>query len=106
MAYPKMKGELEESVKELGFDTTVILRPGLLLGDRSESRPAEWAIRKVAGVIGLLGYRATDFWAQEADTVAKAAVAAGLQALQGGKPKVWDVGMAEIVRLGRTEWKD
>jgi uncharacterized protein YbjT (DUF2867 family) len=105
MAYPKMKGELEESVKALGFDTTVILRPGLLVGERTESRPAEWVVRKIAGAAGMLGHGAKDFWAQDADVVGKAAVAAGLEALKGGKPKVWEVGMAEIVKLGRTEWK-
>ena len=32
--YPKMKGELEDAVKALDFDHTVILRPGALLGQR------------------------------------------------------------------------
>lgn len=101
-----MKGELENSVKELGFDTTVILRPGLILGDRNESRPAEWAVRKVAGLFGTLGgHRATDFWAQSAETIARAGVAAGVEALGGGKPRIWEIGMADIVRLGRTDWK-
>jgi uncharacterized protein YbjT (DUF2867 family) len=105
MAYPKMKGELEDSVKAIGFDTTIILRPGLLLGDRTESRPAEWVVRKIAGAVGMLGNGAKDFWAQDADVVGKAAIAAGLEALKGEKPKVWDIGMADIIRLGRTEWK-
>jgi hypothetical protein len=29
-----MKAELEESIKGMGFEKTVILRPGFLLGDR------------------------------------------------------------------------
>jgi uncharacterized protein YbjT (DUF2867 family) len=32
--YNRVKGELEEAVGELGFDTLVIARPSLLLGDR------------------------------------------------------------------------
>lgn len=105
MAYPKMKGELEDAVKGLGFETAVILRPGLLVGDRTDSRPAEWVVRKIAGAAGMLGNAAKDFWAQDADVVGKAAVAAGLEALKGGKGSVWEVGMADIVRLGRTEWE-
>lgn len=34
MAYPQMKGQLEEDVKAMGFDHCVILRPGLLIGER------------------------------------------------------------------------
>jgi len=107
MAYPKMKGELEEGVKALGFEHTVILRPGLIVGDRNESRPAEWVVRKIAGGAGMLGRWAVDFWAQDKDVIAKAAVSAGLQALEGGEkvPKVWELGQADIVKLGRTEWK-
>ena len=32
LALPKMKGELEDSIMALGFEHTVILRPGLILG--------------------------------------------------------------------------
>lgn len=98
-----MKGELEDSVKDLGFETTVILRPGLLVGTRSDTRLAEGAFRGLANLMGHVGLK--DFWAQDADVVAKAAIAAGLQALEGGKPKVWEIGQAEIIKLGRTEWK-
>lgn len=103
--YSKMKGELEEAVKEIGFDTTVILRPGLLVGKREESRPAEAILRGVANGLGSLAHGLKDFWAQDAEVVAKAAVSAGLQALEGGKPKVWVLGQSDIVKLGRIEWK-
>lgn len=45
IAYTRMKGELEDSVNALEFDHTVIIRPGLIVGGREESRPAEFAIR-------------------------------------------------------------
>lgn len=106
MAYPKMKGELEESVKKLGFEHTVILRPGLIVGGREESRPAEAVARTIAGFAGMLGHGLKDSWAQDADVIARAAVASGLQALEGKvEEKVWMVGQSEIVRLGRTDWK-
>lgn len=103
--YSKMKGELEEAVKEIGFEQTVIIRPGLLVGAREESRPAEAILRGFANALGSLAHVLKDTWAQDAEVVGKAAVSAGLQALEGGKPKVWEIGQSEIVKLGRTEWK-
>jgi hypothetical protein len=105
LGYPKMKGELEEAVKALDFEHTVILRPGLLVGDRQESRPAEYVVRKIAGFAGALSNGLKDFWAQDDEVVGKAAVSAGLEALKGEGPKVWMVAKSDIVRLGRTEWK-
>jgi uncharacterized protein YbjT (DUF2867 family) len=106
MAYSQMKGELEDSVKALGFKHTVILRPGLIVGDRQDSRPPEFVIRKLAGFAGhFLGNKAKDFWAQDADVIAKAAVNAGLHCLEGKREEgLWMLGQADIIRLGRTEW--
>lgn len=39
--YPRVKGELEESVRELNFPALTIFRPGLLMGERQEYRAAE-----------------------------------------------------------------
>lgn len=39
--YSRMKGKLERAIRELGFPRSVILRPGILSGDRVESRPGE-----------------------------------------------------------------
>lgn len=36
--YLKMKGELEDAVIKLGFEKTIILRPGVLLGERKEGK--------------------------------------------------------------------
>ncbi len=41
MFYPRMKGELERDVRELGFPRLRILRPGFLDGVRPEHRPLE-----------------------------------------------------------------
>jgi len=105
LAYPKMKGELEDAVRALDFEHTVILRPGLILGSREDSRPLEFVAHKVAGFVGLLGQGFKDPWAQDKDVIGKAAVSAGLKALEGTAPKVWEIGQAEIIKLGRTEWK-
>ncbi|KAK7517913.1 uncharacterized protein IWZ02DRAFT_216778 [Phyllosticta citriasiana] len=105
-AFPKMKGELEEAVKALGFDHTVILRPGLIVGGREDSRPAEFAVRKLAGLAGCLSNSLKDFWAQDAEVIARAAVHASELCVDGKHDKgVWLLGQSDIVRLGRTEWK-
>lgn len=39
--YPRTKGEAEKAVAALGFETCVIARPSLLLGERARPRPAE-----------------------------------------------------------------
>ncbi|KAL2002405.1 hypothetical protein VTN02DRAFT_6829, partial [Thermoascus thermophilus] len=108
--YSRMKGELEEDVKQLGFERTVILRPGLITGQREESRPVEAVARFIAGIAGKVHNSLKDTWAQDSDVIAKAAVHAGLKALEGdvpsGSEKVWVLGGSDIIRLGRTEWKD
>ncbi len=39
--YPRIKGELDEAVRQLNFQSTTILRPSLLLGKRKEKRGFE-----------------------------------------------------------------
>lgn len=105
--YSKMKGELDEAVKGLDFDHTIILKPGLLVGSRQDSRPPEFAARKVADFLGYIsGNRLKDVWAQDADVVAKAAVAAAMEAVDGRNgEKVRVLGQSDIVRLGRELWR-
>ena len=105
MGYLKMKGELEEAVKDIGFERTVIVRPGLLVGSREDSRPPEAGLRMLANAMGAVsGGFLKDFWAQDAEVVARAAVSAALQAEQR-EEKVWVVGQSDVIRLGKTEWK-
>ncbi|CEL05061.1 hypothetical protein BJX68DRAFT_10203 [Aspergillus pseudodeflectus] len=104
-AYTKMKGEIEEDIKALGFERTVILRPGLIAGQREESRPLEAAARFVAGAFGKLHSSLKDGWAQEADVIGKAAVNTGLKALNGdvpaGSEKVWVLHGSDIIKYGK-----
>lgn len=101
--YGKMKGELEEAVKSLGFKHTVILRPGLLVGTRQDTRVAEGALRRLANGLGMIsGGLLKDFWAQDVDVIGRAAVAAGSQVLSGQKTDaVWSVEQREILKLGK-----
>lgn len=103
--YLRMKGELEEDVKALGFEHTVILRPGVILGERTDSRPPEWVVRKIFGAAGSVSTSLMDFFAQDALVIARAAVAAGLKCQEGKvEERVWQLASSDIVRLGRTEW--
>lgn len=105
--YSRMKGEIEEDIKALGFEHMVILRPGLIAGTREESRPLEAGIRFIAGWAGKLHSSLKDGWAQEADVIGKAAVNAGLKALEGkvpaGSEKVWTIEGRNIITLAKDE---
>ncbi|KAI9726729.1 MAG: Protein fmp52, mitochondrial [Chrysothrix sp. TS-e1954] len=104
--YTKMKGQLDEAVSDIGFEKVVLIKPGLIVGSRSDSRPAEYMTRCLANGMGKVsGNKLKDFWAQDADVIGKAAVSAGLRCLDGSAPegKVWTVSMGDIVKLGRTE---
>ncbi|TGO34447.1 hypothetical protein BHYA_0196g00030 [Botrytis hyacinthi] len=119
--YSKMKGELEDAVKALlekkenRVKHVIILRPGLIVGEREDSRPTEFVARKVAGWMGWVNPGLQDFWAQDARVIGRAAVEAGVRAIRGRDgvdgvegeeiPRVWELGQRDIVRLGRGEWK-
>jgi uncharacterized protein YbjT (DUF2867 family) len=47
--YSRVKGETERDITALGFDSTVLVRPGLIDGIRTEPRPLEqWAGRALS----------------------------------------------------------
>lgn len=52
--YNRVKGEVEEALKGLGFESLVIVRPSLLLGERAERRPGEHAAIVLSKVLGPL----------------------------------------------------
>ena len=107
MGYLRMKGEIEDDVSKLDFEHVVIVRPGVIAGERQESRPAEMVVRKIADGLGKINTRLLkDSWAQDADVIARAAVKAGEMCGEGKKPegvgKVWFLEQADIIKLGRT----
>jgi uncharacterized protein YbjT (DUF2867 family) len=53
--YLKAKGDMEMGLRRLGLERLNIVRPGLLLGQRAESRPAErLAMRIMKSMMGIL----------------------------------------------------
>ncbi|MBX2947028.1 MAG: oxidoreductase [Cyclobacteriaceae bacterium] len=61
--YNRVKGEVEQAIDELGFQSYHILRPSLLLGERTEKRAGEGAATVVYQALGFLiplKYKAID----------------------------------------------
>jgi uncharacterized protein YbjT (DUF2867 family) len=54
MFYNRVKGEMEEAVRALGFERTLIFRPSFLSGDREEKRAGERVGIAVANVVGAI----------------------------------------------------
>lgn len=94
--YNRVKGEVEEALEAMGFESLVILQPSLLLGERAERRPGEHAAiiasRVLAPLLRPLASRPI-----EARTVARAMVALAREAPGG----VRVVASGELQELGR-----
>lgn len=50
--YNRTKGETEDSVAACGYPSLTIVRPGVIGGERSESRPAEFAALQLLRILG------------------------------------------------------
>ena len=73
--YLRTKGELEESIQELGFSTVNIFRPSFLVGERSEKRLVEKIAIKLAKIIDLfLIGSANKYRSVKAESLAKTMV--------------------------------
>ena len=70
--YNRLKGEIEKDVIKLDFPSTVIYQPAMLIGKRSESRPAEFIAQKLMPFfdVFLLG-KAQKYHSIEAKKVAE-----------------------------------
>jgi uncharacterized protein YbjT (DUF2867 family) len=52
--YSRVKGEVEQKLEKLGFRRLDIVRPGLLRGNREQSRPIETLLKAIAPASDLL----------------------------------------------------
>lgn len=79
--YNRVKGDVEDALREVGFRSLVFARPGLIGGQRDEHRPAErWAAR----VLGLLGPVLPRAWRiNPATTIARRMLEAAIEARDG-----------------------
>lgn len=98
--YTKVKGELEDVIRELPFWGIHILRPSLLLGNRKESRPLErFGIIVSRGIGFLMGDLLGKYQPVKAEDVAKAMVIEA-QSLEGGIKRLTSDAM---VKIGKSE---
>ncbi|KAH8904325.1 NAD(P)-binding protein [Coniochaeta sp. PMI_546] len=106
--YSRMKQGVEDTIQGAGFEHAVILRPGLIMGDREVPHGGGPFMNSAVRTLGrLFGQGWQDSLGQEAEVIARAAVAAARLAKEGKAPeKFWVLGGADIVRLGRTEWNE
>jgi uncharacterized protein YbjT (DUF2867 family) len=94
--YNRVKGETEEDLRSLGFESLVLLRPSLLLGERAESRPGERAAIVVTKALGPL-LRPFSGRPIEARTVARAMLALARDAAGGTRVAL----SGELQELGK-----
>ncbi|MEL3892592.1 hypothetical protein V6B08_20105 [Ferrovibrio sp. MS7] len=81
--YLSVKGAVERDLETMGFPILVRLRPGLIIGDRAERRPAEWLFQKINPLINpLLTGSLRRYRSIPATTIAHALLNAGLAATQ------------------------
>lgn len=82
--YLKVKGQTENDLKSIGFDSLIILRPSMLLGKRKEFRFGELIGKGAMTLVnpfmlgGLAKYRGI-----QGETVAKAMLRIGMEQLNG-----------------------
>ncbi|KAK8084905.1 fmp-52 [Apiospora hydei] len=109
MPYLQMKRGVENAIQSLGFEQTVVLRPGIILGEREREHQGGPFVKSLVRGVGSFNRALHDNLGQEPDVIARAAVKAAL--LERWKPdsraapgRYWIVECHEILRLGRDEW--
>ncbi|KUI53072.1 Protein fmp52-2, mitochondrial [Cytospora mali] len=103
--YTKMKLGVENAIKELDFEQAIIVRPGAILGEREV--PKNKLFEDFMGSLHKISQALQDKFGQDQKIIGRAAVAAVRLAEEGKAPsKFWSVEQADIVRLGRDEWKE
>ncbi|CAD5280912.1 conserved hypothetical protein [Bosea sp. 62] len=88
--YNRVKGELERDLAGLDFASLTFVRPGLIGGERQESRPAERAALALLGILGPVLPRAWRI--NPAGCIAAAMIEAAIAA----KPGMHVVSSAEL----------
>ena len=101
-----MKNGVEDSIRDLGFEQAIIVKPGLIIGDREAPHAGYPLIYGLTSGLDKIRGSLRDTIAQDHDVIARAAVHALKLASEGKAPSnYWVLEPADIVRLGRDEWK-
>lgn len=94
--YNRVKGELEEAIRQLPFRSISIFRPSLILGDRRESRFNEEISKWAAGIFSFAMPK--KYHPIEAVDIAEAM----LQAARANRPGVWIHESDEIKQIAKA----
>lgn len=106
LPYSKMKVGVEDSIKSLDFSQAIILRPGIILGHRDVPHQGGPLLIGLIHGLGKISQGWQDKWGAEAEVIGRAAVHASVLAAEGKAPSnYWILEQADIIRLGRDEWK-
>lgn len=82
--YSRVKARMEQAVLELGYASTHVLRPSLLIASRQDSRPGEWLAQKLAPLINpLLFGQLAIYRAVRVEDVAAAMLTLALRKIPG-----------------------
>lgn len=79
--YYRVKGEIEHALEELGFESLTLVRPGLIGGQRDESRPLETVLRLVK--TGLHSFLPKSSRINQADRIADELLKAAIHPKSG-----------------------
>jgi uncharacterized protein YbjT (DUF2867 family) len=97
--YLRTKGEMEQALEGLGFESLDILQPSLLLGARAEMRPLELLAMLTMPLINpLLGGKYQVYRAVPARTLAQAMLGATRSGRRGVQRYTW-LGIQALARL-------
>jgi len=84
--YNRVKGEIEQAIRELSYESFCVFRPSLLLGQRAEFRPGETIGKIVMSMANpFLFGSVRKYRAIRAETVARAMVVSALTDDKGAK---------------------
>jgi len=101
--YSKMKVGVEDAIKELDFEHSIVLRPGMILG---REKPKVAFLENIFANLNKLGQGIQDKLGQDQTIIGRAAIAAARMAEEGKSPsKYWVLEQDDIVKFGRDEWK-
>lgn len=102
--YSKMKVGVEDAIKELDFEQAIILRPGAILGERET--PKAPMFESLMANLNKVSQGLQDRMGQDQVHIGRAAVVAARAAADGKAPsKFWCVEGADILKMGRDDWK-
>ena len=98
--YLRTKGELEDALQHVGFESLSIAQPSLLLGDRTDSRPGERLMINLSRMFKpFFAGPLSAYGGIEVQDVAQALIALGEEAAPGNH-KVVSEELAKIARAG------